>query len=396
MRQPFNNLDVAIAHKDYDTRGGGEVFAQRFAELLDCPLYVGRRNQTNEPDDDAIDIREIPLERWERWAIDRGGVTRAGAYMVAWQRASAVLKDYDLVITSGNEPLWYVPPDEQTVIAYTHSTPRFMYDLFPRRAAEGLSLLECGYNTVQRTLYQMNTPRPDLWVANSDIVARRISRYQHVDDEEVRVVYPPVDVDNYHPDAESTSEYYLHLGRLAGHKRVGEAVRAANECNAELVIAGTGPEEDRLRALADETVTFLGFVDEERKRELLSGARAVLYPPANEDFGMVPIEAMAAGTPVIGVREGFTKYQIQDGKNGVLYDRGDGQLAAALDRFEQDGVAWSPDRIASFADSFGIGAFECGIIGAIEDAQQRAAVEPDWEVGDGQRVEAVADGGEES
>ena len=125
--------DTAIAHKDYAVRGGGERLAEELAETFDAPLVVGRRNADNEPDDlgpmlEEIDYSPIP-ERIAKWMIDRGGVTRSMAYQLVWQQQDE-LTEYDTVITSGNEPMWYVPEDDQTVVAYTHSTPRWQYDLF--------------------------------------------------------------------------------------------------------------------------------------------------------------------------------------------------------------------------------------------------------------------------
>jgi len=111
----------------------------------------------------------------------------------------------------------------------------------------------------------------------------------------------------------------------------------------------------------------------------MASATAHVYAPENEDFGMVPIESMAAGTPVIGVREGFTEYQVQDGANGLLYDRGAENLADAVRRFERAGVSWAPNRIARFTTQFGIDAFREGMTDAIETARERARVVPSFE-----------------
>ncbi|WP_226043517.1 glycosyltransferase [Natrinema sp. DC36] len=376
------NDDIAIAHKDYDTRGGGEVFCRRLAHAIDAPMYVGRRNQANEPDDAALDIHEIPLSSVDKWMIDRGGLTRTAAYALRWQAAAEDLTEYDTIIMSGNEPLWYVPQDQQTVIAYTHSTPRFMYDLYNERMDfSGLmGRLATLFNTAQRTVYESNVNRPDLWVANSDLVARRIERYWNVPEEQIRTIYPPVDTHNYNPDDAKTGEFYLHIGRLVDAKCVDEIVQAFNGHDATLLIAGDGDERARLEELAEDNIKFLGFVTEERKQELYSRAKALLYSPLNEDFGMVPIEALAAGTPVIGVKDGFTQFQVQHGENGLLYDRGAADLRATVRDFERDGVSWTEYEIAEWTRRwFGIQRFEREIREAIEDAQQRSEVVPEWD-----------------
>lgn len=371
---------MAIAHKDYDVRGGGEVLARHLAETFDAPMYVGRRNLENEPDDEPPDIREIdysPLPSWlAKRMIDAYGPLRSVAYQLVWQQQSG-LTEHDVVVTSGNEPMWYVPEDHQTVVAYTHSTPRWQYDLFHDN--EGLPAVL--YNYAARVLYDHNTRRPDLFVANSDVVARRIRQYWNIPDDQVRVVYPPVETSAFSPDDQPTGDKYLYLGRLAGHKRVGEAVEAFSGRDEELVVAGEGPERERLERDAGDNVTFLGFVDEEEKADLYSAAKALVYPPQSEDFGMVPVEAMAAGTPVLGVDEGFTRHQIEDGANGLLWSRSfPGRLGTVVDEFEENGADWTEEQISDFAkQNFGVDRFRSGMREAVSDAVQRTRVEPDFD-----------------
>jgi glycosyltransferase involved in cell wall biosynthesis len=389
--------DLVIAHKDYDCRGGGEVFVRRLAEYLDCPVVTGRRNLTNEPPESSVSIDEIPLSRPERWAIDRGGLPRTVAYMLRWPAAADQLDAYDTVITSGNEPLWWSPHDEQTVIAYTHSTPRFMYDLFGRTADadfDGVSgRLYAAFTHARRALYETNVRRPDHWIANSDLVARRIRQYWNIPDDQIDVVYPPVDCQQYSPTTAPTEDVYLHVGRLVDHKRVDEIVTEFARRDSELWIAGKGPARESLEqqaaAAGADNIRFLGWVGDERKQELMSRARAMVYPALNEDFGMVPIEAMAAGTPVIGVSDGFTKYQLQNGDNGILFERG--ELARAIDRFESTGVAWSPEMIARFADeNFGAQRFRDEMTSVITSVQEQTTIRPELQT-PGERL-AVADG----
>lgn len=370
--------DIAVAHKDFDTNGGGERVAEALCRAFDAPMFVGRKDRAHEPDVLPQPIREIdysPLpDRVARWCIDRGGVTRSGAYQLIWQQQPA-LAEFDAIVTSGNEPLWYVPEDHQTVIAYTHSTPRWQYDLFHDHDG----LLHVGYNYVSRVLYQHNIPRVDQFVANSDLVARRINLYWDVPMDDIEVVYPPIPVDEYSPAAAPDGEYYLHLGRLVGHKHVGEIVQAFNESGLPLKIAGKGPDRRRLETMAEGNIEFCGFVDEPTKHELMAGAKAHVYPARNEDFGMVPIESMAAGTPVIGVGEGFTQYQIVDGNNGILYDRGAGGLADAIRRFERSGVAWTPEQLHDFAaEYFGQERFRSEMCAVVKRARKDTAVTTSW------------------
>jgi glycosyltransferase involved in cell wall biosynthesis len=389
---------IAIAHKDYDVRGGGEILAEHLARTFGAPLYVGHGHPANEPEDADFDVREIaPESRYHRFMDGGGGVLRGIAHMFHWRdNARRDLREFDTLVLSGNEPLWYLPDDDQTVVAYTHSTPRHMYDL--HNDMDGF--VSRTYNQVQRRLYEGCAKRPDLFVANSDRVARRIRQYWNVPADQIRVVYPPIETSKYSPDDAETGDYYVTVGRLDRLKHVDEIVRECNRRGAKLVVAGDGPERDHLEKLAGPTVELAGYVSEERKRELLAGARAFIFNAANEDFGIAPVEAFAAGTPVIGVREGFTAYQVRDGENGMLFDRG--RLGAALDRFERAGVTWSDAQIAEFARlNFSLGAFEQGMREAVQEAERRAAVEPDFslpapelDTSESPVVEAETDGGE--
>lgn len=378
------NDNIVIAHKDYDVRGGGERLAEELARTFEAPMVVGRRNRENEPSDlgpilEGIDYGPLPTSLAKRM-IDRGGVTRSIAYQLVWQQQET-LTESETVIMSGNEPLWYVPDDDQTVVAYTHSTPRWQYDLFHDVAGSRLrDLPGLLYNSLTRAYYQHNVTRPDLFVANSDLVARRINQYWNIPEDQIKVVYPPVQTHEYDPDSAETEDFYFHLGRLAEHKCVDDLIRTFNRLGSDypLRIAGKGPDRDRLEALADDHIEFCGYVSEDRKHELMAAAKAHVYPALNEDFGMVPVESMAAGTPVIGVNEGFTQYQIMDGQNGYTFDRDSNGIRDAVQRFERDGVSWTDDRIAEFAEQFSVTKFREGMREAVAEARERSQVTTPW------------------
>jgi glycosyltransferase involved in cell wall biosynthesis len=369
--------DIAIAHKDYDVRGGGEILVEHLAEALDAPLYVGRRDPACEPDDRDLDIRQIADSRVSEWCIRQGGLPRSLAYMNRWK-----LYDYDTVILSGNEPLWWHQRPDQTVIAYTHSTPRWLYDLFPagvqgdtgRFGGLGRWLQEA-----QRQLYEHQITRPDLFVANSDAVARRIRCYWNIPSEQIRVVYPPVETTAVEPGDAPTRDYYFGLSRLCEPKRWGEVIQAFQGRDEEFKLAGRGPDADRLEALAagHDNIELLGYIPDAEKWRRLAEATAFVFNARNEDFGIAPVEAMAAGTPVLGVSEGFTSHQVLDGQNGVAYERG--ALPGAIARFGRDGVSWDADRIAAFADRFSVAEFRARMQSVIAEAREEATVSVPWD-----------------
>lgn len=369
----FEDISVAVAHKDYDVSGGGEILSERLSTALNAPLYVGHGGDENEQ---SI---EIAPDSYTHKLMDRSGVARLIGHIIHWRdRSPDVLDDYDVVVLSGSEPLWRVPPDTQGVIAYTHTPPRWVFDLY-NEEVDGL--IGRTWSHFLRHLYQEVSNYPDVWVANSDVVARRIHRYFNISYEDIEVVYPPVDTSSYSPSEDDTQDFYLYLGRMAGHKRVGEIVEAFNSLERDLVVAGDGPMKDDLEKKAESNIEFLGYVSNERKKDLLTRAKALVYNPLNEDFGMVPIEAMAAGTPVIGVNEGFTCRQIVHGCNGYLYDRSIENMESAVEMFENKGVSWDEERISEFAKSnFSVDRFEEEMREIVEQTHDsiQSQVTPNW------------------
>jgi len=374
----MNNLSIGLAHWGEHADGGGDRLAWDLARVFeDAPFYVGWRDAAIEPDDiDAEQLIDGPvLSR----ALRRGGIARQFAHLLGWQLAEP-LREYDVLVTSGNEPLFYVPPDGQTWVAYIHHTNRRQSDQITEATSGQFTGLKLLLYYAMRVAYDHNTHKPDLFVVNSELVKRRVVRYWGVPEEKVQVVYPPVDTGSYSPEEAETGDYYLTLSRLDWHKDVDGIVEAFNDTDRRLIVAGDGPERDGLESMADENVEFVGFVSEERKRELLAGAKAFVFNGRDEDFGIAPVEALAAGTPLLGVDEGMTQYQVVPGKNGYSHDRDEGPegIRESVERFETKGVEWSAEEIESFADRFSVEKFEEGMREAVATALNRADVTPEW------------------
>lgn len=378
---------IAVAHKDYAVAGGGERVAERLGQCFDAPVYVGFLNDENRSDIRA-DVRDLFGSGLTGLLVRRGGLTRQLGYRMLWKHPRE-LYQYDVVIQSGMEPLWYQPRDTQTTVAYVHSTPRCQYDLAPYLNGHSLTLRDLPGKLVQ-TLYDdyirqnfiSRKHYPDLYVANSELVARRLQRYWEIKPGRIQVVHPPVPVDEYGPQhAREQGEYYLSINRLAGWKRIDEVVDAFRQLDQPLKVAGKGPQEDALRERARDAdnIEYLGYVSSREKKQLLAGASAVVYNPLNEDFGMVPIEALASGTPVIAVDDGYQQYQLADGETAVMYERSlddrDGTvraLRAAVRRYEADGVSHDTEDLQAAAHPYRVERFETEMQAAVADAQARS------------------------
>jgi glycosyltransferase involved in cell wall biosynthesis len=193
----------------------------------------------------------------------------------------------------------------------------------------------------------------DAFVANSENVKGRIARLWG---RGAAVVHPPVDTDFYTPPPVGTGRSgLLVVSALAPYKRLDDAIDAANARRLTLTIAGFGPERARLGKRAGETVRFLDTPSDEVLRESYRTAEAVLMP-GEEDFGIVPLEAQACGTPVVALGRGGATETVRDGETGVLYaEPGAAGLLSALGRLRE--LALDPGALALHAARFSRNAF---------------------------------------
>lgn len=239
----------------------------------------------------------------------------------AFRRQGAhVAAGYKCRVFSGSyAPLAGIGIDQGRSIYYCHTPPRFLYDLrehYQREFPLWQRPLLAALRWWLQPRYEQAVRRMDVVLANSENVRRRLQRYVGV---EAEVVYPPVDTDMFSWQADNG--YFLSTARLEPLKRVDRLVRAFRRMpDQQLVIASGGSEYERLRAEAADApnIHFTGWLDDGHLERLINEARATLYVPVDEDFGMSPVESMAAGKPVIGVAEGGLLETVVDGETGFL------------------------------------------------------------------------------
>lgn len=197
--------------------------------------------------------------------------------------------------------------------------------------------------------------RPDEIIAISEFVQQRISKYYRRDSQ---ILYPPVDTTRF-TVSKDPGRYFLMVGRLVSYKKFDLAIRVFNRLGLPLKIAGTGIEHQRLAKLAGPNVELLGQVDDEHLAELYKNARAIVFPQ-EEDFGIVPLEAMASGRPVIAYRGGGALETVIDGTTGIFFnEQTEESLEAALARFE--GMEFTADVCREQAEKFDVEVFRTKI-----------------------------------
>ena len=272
------------------------------------------------------------------------------------------LDGFDLVVSSSHSCAKNVLTAPETLhVCYCHTPmrhawePRFLQgeDLGP--VAGAAARLMMGRLRRQDAIGAL---RPDVFVANSSHVAARIEKYYRRD---ALVIHPPVEVDGHLRRPRSPEDYYLVLGRAVAYKRVDLAVAACAMLGRRVKVAGTGRGLAAARAAAGPDAEFLGWVGDEEMDRLLSGARALLFP-GEEDFGIVPVEAQAAGVPVIAYGTGGVRDSVIEGETGVFHaEQTATSLASAILEFEDSSFdeavirdnarRFSPDRFrAEFSD----------------------------------------------
>lgn len=229
------------------------------------------------------------------------------------------LQDYEAVVVSHHAfATQAVFATDAPVIAYVHSPARWAWD--PElRAGEGGgragAAILTALSAVARRCETSAAPKLTTVVANSTAVAQRIADWWGRDD--ALVVHPPVDTEGFTPDPSvERADFFLLAGRLVPYKRPDIAVRAAALADVPLVVAGDGRAMDACREMAGPKTTFLGRVSHEQLLELHRTTRALLMPGV-EDFGIVPVESMATGTPVIALGEGGAIDTVVPGKTGL-------------------------------------------------------------------------------
>lgn len=249
--------------------------------------------------------------------------------------ASLDLSEYDLVISSSNAYMAKAVTAPNGVhVCYCHTPPRALYGYSTMtnwKSNPVFRIVGTLLNHYMRVVDYKVAQKVDYFIANSEETKRRIHKFYRRDSV---VINPPVVIPNESPPTKKR-EYYLYVNRLALAKHPELAVQAANQLKLPLKVVGTGAMDNYLREIAGPTVEFLGAVRDEQLHQLYARAKALLYPVEDEDFGIVPIEAMAHGVPVIAHRSGGPMETIIDGKTGVFFDElhVDG-LKTAIDRLE--------------------------------------------------------------
>lgn len=363
---------VAIVHDYLTQRGGAERVVLAFQELFPeapiltsmydpedtFPAYVGR------------DIRTSFLQHLPH----KGDAFRALLLLYPMAFARMPLEGFDLVLSSSSGWAHGVHADGAVHICYCYTPARWLY--------------------LQRSYFGRNGPVPAWWryplqpalqalIRWDKRAARRVDHYltiSHASAERVRrfygrpatVVHGPIDVDRIAFDptsAPATPPYYMTLARLLPYKRIDRAIAACQRRGSRLIVVGHGPGSSSLRKLAGPLVEFRERVPDDELNRLLAGCTALIQA-GDEDFGLAPLEANAAGRPVVAYGVSGALETVIDGETGVLFhDPSPESLCAAMDKIESR--EWDPRRLRTHAAAFNKERFKQRITEVVEAALER-------------------------
>lgn len=354
-----DSLRVALVHERFTELGGSERVVEQLHALWPQAKVVSPVVDRRALPAGLLgaDIQTSPLQR-----LYRGGPTYAHLLpLLPLAMAASDLGPVDLVITSHHAFANRVRcPPGAALVSYTHTPGRWLWDRSIRGQEMGSRAGRMALGALaatQRRPDRRAAQRPDVIAVNSRHVADRVARWWG---RSAAVVPPPVDVHHYTPGDEGKREdFFLMAGRLVPYKRPEVAVLAARQAGVRLVVVGAGRCGEQLTSLAGPGIELLGAVDDERLRDLYRRCRALVFPGI-EDFGLVPVEAQACGTPVLALGAGGVLDSVLDGTSGTLYRPGPDEpdvdaLARALRAF--DSSPFDAAVIRRHAESFSREAF---------------------------------------
>jgi glycosyltransferase involved in cell wall biosynthesis len=352
---PMKKQKVAIVHYWLVGMRGGEKVVEALCELYpeaDIFTLVADESKISS----AIKKHKIQTSFLQKMFGVR--FYKHMLFLMPFALESFDLRSYDLVISSEAGPAKGVVTDPDSLhICYCHSPMRYVWDLYPQyRSASGL-LARVMMSVMSPFIRQWDVTtatRVDHFVANSRFVASRINKYYR---RSATVIHPPVNTDRFQPSADGPSDFYLCAGQITPYKKLDVAIEAFNKNGKRLIIAGNGASA-AMKSTAQSNIEFIENVDDETLSNLLRNCRALIFPGL-EDFGILPVEVMASGRPVIAFGRGGAVETVVDGVTGILFSEQTSEsLQLAVEKFESIEAQFDPIVIRDWAKKFELSKFK--------------------------------------
>jgi glycosyltransferase involved in cell wall biosynthesis len=358
-------MTLALVHDWLNQRGGAEDVLETLVGMYPAsPVYTGLYAPRLMPDFyRQWDIRTLWIDRLP--GIHTHHQPYLPVYPLAW--GGLDLSAYDVILSNKSGFCHGLRHDSRSMhICYCLAPTRYVWQLDAYIAREGFgALVDFGLRPLVAALRRWDyeaAQRVDHFIAISTEIQQRIKTYYHRDS---AIIYPPVDTQRFQPSA-TVEDYFLVVSRLIPYKRIDLAVQAATRLNLPLKVGGKGRDLDRLQTMAGPTVEFLGYVPDSDLPDLMARCKAFIFPGL-EDFGITPVQAQAAGRPVIAYAGGGALDTVIPGKTGELFHEMTVEsLMAAMQNF--DASAYDTRAIRAHAERFDTALFRQQITDYVDRA----------------------------
>lgn len=313
-------MRVALIHDYLNQYGGAERVLEAFCEIYpDAPIYTliydpkKMRGAFLDKKIQTSFLQKIPFAKSKH---------RIFPLLMPLAIEQFDLSDYDIILSdSASFAKGVITRPETLHICYCHTPPRYAWDDSHKYIEEFgmpgiIKKLVPFFMNYIRLWDREAALRVDKFICNSNFVAKRIKKYYN---REAKVIHPPVDAKEFVP-GRKTENFFLMVGRLLPYKRFDIAVQAFNKLGKPLKIIGDGPERKKLEKIAKKNIEFLGELSGDKLKEYYQNCQALIFPQ-EEDFGIVALEAMACGRPVIAYHGGGALESVKEGETGIFFNQ---------------------------------------------------------------------------
>lgn len=261
------------------------------------------------------------------------------------------LSGYDLVISSSSScAKGVITPPNVKHIAYIHSPMRYAWDLYhdyKKRSGKITRFFMSIFMKSMREWDYTSSQRIDKIIANSNYVAKRIEKFWGL---KSQVIYPPVEIERLEPNGKNSEDFYVVFSRFVPYKRIDLAIEACKKLNKKLVVIGDGEQREYLKSISGDQTIFTGRISDEEVKDYLQRCKAMIFS-AEEDFGIVPLEAQACGRPVIAYGKGGALETVVAGETGIFFrNQTVEDVVEAIENFEK--MEFNTDIIYNHAMKF--------------------------------------------
>lgn len=338
MNVGLNNRKIAIIHDSLTEFGGAErVLFYLIKMFPQADIFTSLIKDTFSKQIRKKSSGQLFFSKLSKlsFATKHPSFFKPYFYHYYWEKLD--LDDYDLVISSSHSFCSHFVKVKNKHLSYMYTTPRFLHEEFNELSWLKKPIFNRMFKPYFILLKKKNKRKINeinLLVADSINVQKRIKKYY---DSKSKVIYPPVKLAKIKTSPKITkTENYLFFSRLVKQKGIELVIKSFNVNHKPLLVIGTSNQEKNWRQLANNNIKFLGFVPDEKLSNILERSKALIYAAINEDFGMIPVEAMSYGLPIIAYKDGGVKETVINNKTGLFFENYNiKSLNQALEKFEK-------------------------------------------------------------